>query len=331
MQAGAWVELNTIGFSGAFLETTSDAQPITEWADSATWDPISKQFFFLGAPHYRPWKFISYSDATNSWRGLPLADSCMSTATGCIGHAYDHNTIDPTTGTVYHRLYNSRTVYQYKISAGSWSTLPQMDVVPQLGIAGGLAYFPERGGLVFVNGGESGGGGVYFFNTAANQWSRLASALPMGPYHNFAEYSPVHKVVIFGGGNNSRDIYRLTASGTITKMRDAPIDLGVRWGSMTTVDPVSGNFLVFGSNRSFYQYNPTTDIWTLQSGPTPPFFSSNPSDPISDTIATPVSTYGVVMVIDYNYSNSKVYLYKHASTPPSDSTPPAAPVNLRVN
>ena len=71
----------------------------------------------------------------------------------------------------------------------------------------------------------------------------------MGVYQNFAEYNPVHKVMIFGGGNGSRDLYKMDNAGTITKMMNAPIDLGTTWGSITTIDPMSGDFLIFGIGR----------------------------------------------------------------------------------
>jgi hypothetical protein len=53
------------------------------------------------------------------------------------------------------------------------------------------------------------------------------------------EYNPVHRVMIWGGGN------------------------------IVTVDPVSGDYLVFGSDGSFYAYDVNADRWTLRPGPVP--------------------------------------------------------------
>ena len=76
----------------------------------------------------------------------------------------------------------------------------------------------------------------------------------MGVYHNIAEYSPVHKMVLFGGGNGSSDLYKLDAKGKVTTLKKTPIGVGTMQ-SIVTLDPVSGDFLVFGKNGSFYVYD----------------------------------------------------------------------------
>jgi hypothetical protein len=329
MQPGTWAELNTQGLNTGILDGVSPGY-ILQYTDNGTWDPGSRQFLFLGQDHNSNYdndpstvsKFIAYSEATNSWSMLATIP-CLN-----VIHAYDHNAINQATGEFYHRRANETTIYRYNIKNMTWSSLPPIpsDLIPYVQIAGALEYFPEMGGLVFVNGGEqqNGAGGVYFFNTTTNQWSKLGSNLPMYNYHNFAEYSPILKVMIFGGGNNDRDIYRLDASGQITKMRDAPVDLGITQ-TIITVDPVSGMFLVFSDQLSVYEYNPITDVWTLLSIPTPPFFTAGPDGPIFGTIAAPISTYGVIMFVNYDFNNSKVYLYKHKL-----SVRPTAPSVLQV-
>ncbi len=324
MPPGTWAELNTSGFSGAFLETAPGA-PITIYADSAAWDPNSRRFLYLGAPHMQPWKFILYDDLTNMWSSGPLPESCMAIPAGCIGHGYDHNAINQAAGDFYHRPYNSRNVYQYK--GGAWSPLPAISssVMPVVGITGGLQYFPELGGLVYIQGAD---GGVYFLKTGTSQWSSLAQNLAMGPYHNFIEYNPVHKVMIFGGGNNRTDIYKLDATGTITKMKNAPSGyyIGIN-STIVAVDPVSGKFLIFGPDGSFYAYDIITDTWQLQGGTRPQLVIP---DTNRSAIVSPISTYGVVMFVTYDGPNSKVYLYKHSPMGPPDTTSPAAPTGLQA-
>src|SRR5262245_31505984 len=119
----------------------------------------------------------------------------------------------------------------------------------------------------------------------------------MGPYHNFAEYSPVHKVILFGGGNGSSDLYKLDAAGKVTALKKAPIGLGTMQ-SIVTLDPVSGDFLIFGKGGSFYVYDVTSDAWKRQGGKVPIFEPTRVADnKVWHVTATPVSTYGVTMFV----------------------------------
>ncbi|PYV44930.1 MAG: hypothetical protein DMG06_04505 [Acidobacteria bacterium] len=143
----------------------------------------------------------------------------------------------------------------------------------------------------------------------------------MGDYHNFAEYNPVYKVVVFGGGNGSRKLYKMSSNGMITALQDAPVDVGVQ-SSLFTVDPASGDYLVFSNtNSSFWVYKVQTDTWIQQAG-TPPIFQPPVNEtPVHGLVASPISTYGVDLFVDcQTQSSCVVRLYKHAGggavTPP---------------
>ena len=60
-----------------------------------------------------------------------------------------------------------------------------------------MKYFPELGGIVWVN---SSAKSLHLFNTTTNQWSTLAINLTIGDYDTVIEHSPVHHVILFGGG-----------------------------------------------------------------------------------------------------------------------------------
>lgn len=322
MQPGTWAELSTTGFSGSLLENGCIGN-ILGYSDSAMWDPIARQLRFMGSPHCggaggNPYKLIRYDDSSSAWTSCTGNDSsCAASFITDQGHAYEHSALDPGSQTWYRRWYGSARVSKFSFGTnGPWSDLPSMNH-GYTQVAGGLAYFPELyggGGLVFAQGGY---GEVHLWNKSQNQWNKVATGLAMGPYHNFAEYNPVHKVVIFGGGNGSSDLYKVNASGAVTKMQNAPIGLGIQQ-TIITVDPISGDFLVLASGGKFYVYRVTTDTWTLQSG-TPPV-SSPLTSSLTDIIATPISNYGVTMFLRYNYTSSKVYLYRHSAG--SGSTPP---------
>ena len=206
---------------------------------------------------------------------------------------------------------------RYDIAAAKWTALPRVATQEYLACCVGLAWFPELDGLVWANGG-GGKGHVFLFTEKDQQWKMLAKDLPMGVYHNFAEYSPVHKVVIFGGGNGSSDLYKLDAAGKVATLKKAPIGIGTMQ-TIVTLDPVSGDFLVFGKNGSFYVYDVVKDEWKLREGKVPIFEPTRVKDnQVWHVTAAPVSTYGVTMFVKYyavDPPRAWVYLYKHAEKP----------------
>ncbi len=61
--------------------------------------------------------------------------------------------------------------------------------------------------------------------------------------------------VIFGGGNGTRVLYKIDANRTVTRMKDAPVSFSSSGGAgVLTVDPVSGDYLVFPSDGSFLSF-----------------------------------------------------------------------------
>jgi hypothetical protein len=86
------------------------------------------------------------------------------------------------------------------------------------------------------------------------------------------------------------------------------------------VDPISGRFLVFGQNGSFYEFDALTDTWRQQ-GATPSFMAIGDYG-VYGAVATSLVSHGVIAVAKYNGDQSKVYLYKHSAG--SGTTTPAA-------
>src|SRR5438552_18212931 len=74
MQPGDWRQLSTNGFTQGLLEPCLDGANVFEYADNATWDPISRQWLFLGSTHGNCLlaKFIVYNDTNNTSRAEPL-------------------------------------------------------------------------------------------------------------------------------------------------------------------------------------------------------------------------------------------------------------------
>jgi hypothetical protein len=149
----------------------------------------------------------------------------------------------------------------------------------------------------------------------------------MGGYHNLAEYSPVYKCLIFGGGNESPDIYKMDASGNVTKMKNAPRQVRTLT-TVLTVDPVSGEFLFLFDNRTIYAFNPSTNSYRSLNSNIPVWNPKATKGGVVFLIAAPISTYGVIMFVRGDASGTgNVYLYKHSNTE-FDETPPSVPANV---
>jgi len=198
---------------------------------------------------------------------------------------------------------------------------------------GSLAGAGSQGALIVYNGGEP-NGQIAMWNPLTNSWfADIRNFGGVSTYHGFIEYSPVHNVAVFGGGNNNpRKIWRLNADRTVTTFPDAPVDLGVQRANVV-VDPVTGNFLVLGYGQ-LWQFDPRgSGTWTLQTGSrVPPSAVGNPGSPELDSvISASISNYGVVMYVTCGAFSCNTYLYKHAAstggtpTPTPSATPTPTP------
>jgi hypothetical protein len=81
-----------------------------------------------------------------------------------------------------------------------------------------------------------------------------------------------------------------------------------------TCDPVSGKYLVIHRDGGFYEYDVVSDAWRNLPGRANTLFSNIYGTSFA-TVAAPVSTYGVIMFLAWNFNNSKVLLYKHDAPP----------------
>ena len=319
MKAGEWRELKTNNINPTLGNTGGASGVIIGYTDDIVWDPNTHGLYFIGSDHFHSTgyaRFVTYAETTNTWRELPrpiwfqpLTETAM--------HGYHHTTINPATGELYHRPMGAkRAVNRYSLTAATWRSgfsLPTSLLPNESDMACciGVSFFPELKGLVFVDGG--GNQNIYEFSTATYKWSMLKSGVPMGAYQSTAEYNPIYKVVVGGGGNGSNALYKIDSLGTVTALKPAPFNIGIEQ-TIFTVDPVSGDYLVFNNSGQFYTYNVQTDTWRLQAA-APPVFTGSFGVPVHGTAATPVSTYGVVAFVTCESSDSsRVIVYKHSAS-----------------
>jgi len=324
LSPGQWAVLNTngdsSGYSASLLSTGTDN--IFNYANKGTWDPSARKVRFVGQGHYEQQKYVTYTEATNSWVLEPKPSWDCSPS--CIGHGYQHNTINPATGDFYYHQFNSHSFYKLSRSTGQWTQLPQRpngySAYGGMVCCEGVEYHPDLGALLVFAGGEiqryTDGGG----------WSMITSGLSMGPYHNVAVYDPVHQIVVGGGGNDVRKLYKVSATGSVSPIQDPPVQVRPA-GPILTVDPASGTYLIVDGGKNLYEYDVTSDSWTQRNVANMPFSDT------TYTVAIPIRDYGVIMFARFDFGSSKVYLYKHSPGGglPVDRIPPAIPLGVGVN
>jgi hypothetical protein len=119
--------------------------------------------------------------------------------------------------------------------------------------------------------------------------------------------------VLFGGGEQYfRNIYKLDATGKVTQLKSAPMDLAV-WHSLHCVDPASGDYLFFSKDGRFYSYDIVKDVWTQQSADIPLFKNPYSNNYAVCIISSPITDYGVSLFVKGVHSTFSTYLYKHAA------------------
>jgi hypothetical protein len=301
MQPGQWRELTSDGYD---FESLMRGDDILAYTGKAAWDEKSQQVLFIGQTHLKgPPVFISYAARDNAWKRMatpPWAESLK------WFHAYENNAADSAAGKFYHHSSASTDVFALDTDSGEWTKLPELkDAATGHGTA--LEFFPEMGGLVRVLGGGASGGSVHFWSAKTNEWKLLAEDVNMGPYHNFASYSPAKKAVLFGGGNGSPDIYLLDAEGKISAGKPAPHPLHVNQ-SLQVVDPASGELLVLGKGPTFHAYSPARDEWRKLPADEVPFAKYT----AHSVSAAPLKGHGVVLFFSSAPQGMKTFLYRHS-------------------
>jgi hypothetical protein len=287
------------------------------YADKLHWDPVTNRIYLMNSDDPGDGRrFVAYDEATNAWVVLPDPWGAG------VAHQYGLADIDVSGRRIYTIMPDGDRGMYYDLAAQSFVNLS----VPSgpYSCCGAVAYFPERHSLIYAH------GATLRERSDTGQWSELSTNINT-TYHAIAHYDPVHKLVLFGGGNDSnRTFYKIDQNGQITSLKQPPLSLESPRVEFV-VNPATGMFLVFGLGQQYYSYNPATDTWTtLQASSVPATlwtgneFGGN----MLTTLATPISRYGVAFFASCaNGGTCRVHLYKFGPPPPV----PNAPGTLTAN
>lgn len=303
MEPGTWAPLDTIFPNGVreFFLSSNTSDTHLNYTDSGRWDSIGECLYFYGSGHLAIPVFLRYCAATNTWQHLsipPWININSDTVWDYTGHAYDGNAMD--VDARRHFFHRNGDVFRYNLNSGQWDELPSS----KSSKAQALEYFPGLG-LLALDAKKS---RVLRYDENNQDWSAVAGDVLDNTYHNFAEYSPVHDVMLFGGGNGSRKIWLLNADGSVQRGADAPVVMSVinnDTGGLVTADPATGEFVHLNVNRQLYAYKPDKNRWFN--------VGSTPVDArVYKLMGVPITSHGVIMYV-YSRSNveHQVWLYKH--------------------
>ena len=329
MAPGTWARLNASNQDGV-LGVGSVSHSMLGYCNSMPWNPVSQVIEIVGMDHnYGRQRHARYVEASNSFVLVADDDGLGSQ----VQHGYDHNSVNPSTGELYHRYYSGFSgrvrVYKKAHNGSSFVEIPSVTANPeQVAIgscwwSGSFAGGGAQGQLVIFNSGNAYGnsndGEIMAYNPLTNAWFfRQAGMAPNygsgDTYHSLIEYSAKKNVAVYGGGNAARSkLWRLNSDRSVTAMPSVPSgkEVGIERGRLVD-DPVTGNFLLFSAGE-LWELNPTgSGTWTQQTGSrVPPSGVGIPGSQFG--ICTSIPEYGVVAVITQpEATGGTFYLYKHA-------------------
>ena len=304
MNAGTWAELIATDIDAVVgVGHAGNSEVAIPYANSAPWCPIRKRIVIVGADHGDLARHMEYDDATNRFLHIGMAPGGV--------HHYQHVAVDPYAGDIYFRLGSGRDLYRY--TGTEWRLVTTIPVnvaeVATVALCWWSGPFPGAGGhgvLTVYSGSEA---TISVFDPTTGSWlPNVLGVLPgqRGYYHVVSAYSSRHNCLVYGGGNVfqgegavERQLWRLNADLSRTRMPDAPHRVGIYGGMNLVSDTASGNIIALGFGEA-WELNPSgAGSWTQMTGSrAPPAGLLVPNAPPNAVISCDATSLGVVVYID---------------------------------
>lgn len=304
LASGSSVELETAGLTTE-LHFDGYANTVFGYGFEAFWDANTCQVLFIGGGHLSLTKFIVYNAAENEWFQAPDPEYlCAIRGPGdevrwnCVNHAYGNDAYDPESGTFYYFYDGAVRSIEVTTSIGSaWNRVA--DWPDGQTSYTSMEYFVEMDRLVIVDSAQ-----LHVVDPSSGERTSIDGPFPMGAYHFYGVYNPIHGVMLFGSGNGSEAFNVLSPDGSVRRVSDAPRSFhpepdGDTTFKILTFDPVSGDYLAYSRNGDLFRYDVAGDAWS----------DTGTTLPAGADVASAITSYGVVLFVDVN--ENRVWLYKH--------------------
>lgn len=322
MNQGEWKMISTSN-EESILETDGGEYDIFDkYSSQMVYDPITDAVYYIGASHHGDFdgKFVKFDISTNTWSELTAyADGST------IIHGYDHNALDNRRSIFYAREPSSNNVHKYTIATSTWSTIPSAGTSYNV-IADAFGYFSAIDRLVYIN---STTNEINYYDPQNGKWDGVQNTgITMGKYHAQGCDLAGHGLYIFGGGNDTNNLWSIDTNKIIKSIGNPTGSLSINVssdggnGCFFLQDPLSGDLVLFHDNGNMYKWNPK-DRWSLING----ISSKMGVNSVDGHAGVSLPKYGVIMVVRRNNADVEVWLYKHAKY---TITFPSVPVNLKI-
>jgi len=305
LAGGEWGELVSENINESLKDPQSQNTRLRfHFCNSAPWNPVTKGIDFVGMDHGGRPALCRFRSEPNAWDNF----------VPCIGsHGYQHTVVNPNNGDLYQIIHGDDPATGRVSGINQWdgqkfgpvtrTPEPLSQLIANAGVwwDGEVVGGGAQGAFVFYSGNT---GSIHLWNPLTRGWRSIPGALPgqRGQYQNVCAYSKAFNCLVYGGGGVfagvnpvNRQVWRMSADLTRTRMPDAPHPVGIYSGMNMVADPDGGIcFLGFGEH------------WKLDPGgagtwkrlPTPPVGMLYPNDHAAVlSCATP---YGVVYITGVN-------------------------------
>ncbi|MFW5871036.1 MAG: hypothetical protein ACOCVH_00970 [Verrucomicrobiota bacterium] len=246
---------------------------------------------------------------SNEWRDIPLAEDWEARHSpppeDRYGHQYSRNALDAENSRFYTMARDN--IYRYDIRKNTWSKLPPGGSYRGTGL---IEFFLARNGLVNISDAkepEKLHHQLFFFSEAKQQWKNLGK-IPIHGHHAMGRQNPYRREVLLAGSNPTiRNVVCVKEDGTVKRLQDAPMDLGIT-RTYITVDPASGRyiFLILSKDwkqRVLYDFDSEKNQWRKVADMTGDAWLF---ERYGSPVVAYIPEYGVSMWV-----TSNTYLYKH--------------------
>src|SRR5258708_27626178 len=208
MAPGTWARLN-VSNQNVILGVRGVSGAMLHYSNSMPWNPFSKVIEIIGMDHNWPagLRHVRYDVETNNF--ILVQEGIDGTG---IAHGYDHNTLNPFTGDVYHRVYGLGDMNAKKevLGASSFVDIPSVSAFGQVAIGTAWWSGPFIGGgsqgsfMIFNSGnaqGNSNDGQILAYNPLTNTWfynkEGMAPNYRRGAtYRSLLEFMPIKNVSV---------------------------------------------------------------------------------------------------------------------------------------
>jgi hypothetical protein len=257
MASNSWADLATNNFNFALIDA-GNAHSILEFATRGHWDPLHKKIQFWGMGHVSNQGLITYDDVSNTWSRDPGTGGLIPNA-NTFGHGYQHLALDPATGDLYQRTYDSGIISKKPYGA-PWALVAPFDNSQTNQVSGALEWVPGEnsgaGGLTFVD-----FGGVRISNPSVSAWGALKAALS-GNLSNGSV--AIAGALYFGGGDASSAFWKLNpATNLITPAAAAPIPFGATMADLIAHPNGVDALMVGPAGGNVYVYHSASNSWSV--------------------------------------------------------------------